>query len=101
MLICYSARKPKARKMAGKDRLKNNSKNAVRPLLRLNRLASLLSYASLRCRRVEEQMGNFQEDTDLQNTVGISARRFEESPFLNRYDGPDLVRVADHPLFQT
>ena len=37
-------------------------------------------------------MGNFQEDTDLQNTVGISARRFEESPFLSRYDGPDLVR---------
>ena len=37
-------------------------------------------------------MGNFQEDTDLQNTVRISARRFEESPFLSRYDGPDLVR---------
>lgn len=37
-------------------------------------------------------MGNLQEATDLQNNVKISARRFEESPFLCRYDGPDMVR---------
>jgi hypothetical protein len=78
--------------MADEDRSKNCIKNAVRPLLRLLRLAALLSCAPPRCRGVEEQMGNFQEDTDLQNTVGISARRFEESPFLSRYEGPDLVR---------
>ncbi|MEM7428891.1 MAG: aminomethyltransferase family protein [Pseudomonadota bacterium] len=35
---------------------------------------------------------NWQELSDLTNTVKVSARRFEESPYLDRYDGPDLVR---------
>ncbi|MHC8509764.1 MAG: aminomethyltransferase family protein [Rhodospirillales bacterium] len=35
---------------------------------------------------------NLQEPKDLKNTVGVSARRFEESPFIARYDGPALVR---------
>ncbi len=29
-------------------------------------------------------MGNLQEDTDLNQTIKISARRFEESPFIQR-----------------
>ena len=37
-------------------------------------------------------MGNFQEAADLTNTVGISARRFEESPFIERIDSPSMVR---------
>ena len=37
-------------------------------------------------------MGNFQEASDLENTVGISARRFEESPFIERTQHPDMVR---------
>ena len=37
-------------------------------------------------------MGNFQEASDLENTVGISARRFEESPFIQRTQHPDMVR---------
>ena len=37
-------------------------------------------------------MGNFQEVSDLENTVGISARRFEESPFIERTQHPDMVR---------
>ncbi len=37
-------------------------------------------------------MGNFQEATDLSSTVDISARRFEESPFIERTDGPGMVR---------
>ena len=35
---------------------------------------------------------NLQEDKDLKNTVGISARRFEESPFLERQDTAQMVR---------
>ena len=35
---------------------------------------------------------NLQEPRDRSNTVRISARRFEESPYVSRYDGPDLVR---------
>ena len=35
---------------------------------------------------------NIQEDTDINDTVRISSRRFEESPYLERYDGPDMVR---------
>ena len=37
-------------------------------------------------------MGNLQEAADLANTVGISARRFEESPFIERTDSPEMVR---------
>ena len=37
-------------------------------------------------------MGNFQEASDLENTVWISARRFEESPFIERTQHPDMVR---------
>jgi len=37
-------------------------------------------------------MANFQEATDLTNTVGVSARRFEESPFIERTDSPSMVR---------
>ena len=37
-------------------------------------------------------MGNFQEASDIENTVGISARRFEESPFIERTQHPDMVR---------
>ena len=35
---------------------------------------------------------NLQEDKDLTNTVEISARRFEESPFLERQDTAQMVR---------
>ena len=35
---------------------------------------------------------NLQEPEDRSNTVRISGRRFEESPFISRYDGPELVR---------
>ena len=35
---------------------------------------------------------NLQEAEDRSNTVRISGRRFEESPFISRYDGPELVR---------
>ena len=37
-------------------------------------------------------MKNLQESSDLQNTVRISARRFEESPFIARTDSPDMIR---------
>ncbi len=37
-------------------------------------------------------MANFQEDGDLQNTVKISARRFEESPFISRIDDTKMIR---------
>ncbi len=37
-------------------------------------------------------MGNLQEASDLTNTVEISARRFEESPFIERTDSPQMVR---------
>ena len=37
-------------------------------------------------------MKNLQEASDLTNTVRVSARRFEESPFIERTDHPDMVR---------
>lgn len=37
-------------------------------------------------------MKNLQEASDLTNTVRVSARRFEESPFIKRTDHPDMVR---------
>ncbi len=37
-------------------------------------------------------MSNLQEASDLTNTVTISARRFEESPFIERTGSPDMVR---------
>ena len=37
-------------------------------------------------------MSNLQEASDLTNTVAISARRFEESPFIDCIDSPDMVR---------
>ena len=37
-------------------------------------------------------MGNFQEDSDFNNNVGISARRFEESPFISRHETSNMVR---------
>ncbi|MDE0534267.1 MAG: aminomethyltransferase family protein [Albidovulum sp.] len=35
---------------------------------------------------------NLQEESDLRNTVAISARRFEESPFISRQDTSKMVR---------
>ena len=35
---------------------------------------------------------NIQEDLDINDTVRVSARCFEVSPFLERYDSPDMVR---------
>ena len=37
-------------------------------------------------------MSNLQEEKDLLNTVAISARRFEESPFIDRHDTSKMVR---------
>lgn len=37
-------------------------------------------------------MSNLQEASDLENTVAISARRFDESPFIERTDSPEMVR---------
>ena len=37
-------------------------------------------------------MPNFQEASDLAKTVTLSARRFEESPFIKRTDSPKMVR---------
>ncbi len=37
-------------------------------------------------------MSNLQEISDLENTVAISARRFEESPFIERTVSPKMVR---------
>ena len=37
-------------------------------------------------------MGNLQEESDLHNTVQISARRFEESPFISRIDDSKMIR---------
>ncbi len=37
-------------------------------------------------------MKNLQEASDLENTVAISARRFEESPFIARTNSPHMVR---------
>ena len=35
---------------------------------------------------------NLQEPEDRSNTVRLSGRRFEESPFISRYAGPELIR---------
>ena len=35
---------------------------------------------------------NLQEPEDRSNTVRVSGRRFEESPYVSRYDSPELVR---------
>ena len=35
---------------------------------------------------------NIQEDLDIDDTVRVSARSFEESPYLERYDSRDTVR---------
>lgn len=37
-------------------------------------------------------MTNLQEASDLQNTVKVSARRFEESPYIERTDSPEMIR---------
>ena len=37
-------------------------------------------------------MGNFQELSDLKKTVKISARRFEESPYIERTNSSEMVR---------
>lgn len=37
-------------------------------------------------------MSNLQEASDFENTVAISARRFEESPFIERTGSPKMVR---------
>ena len=37
-------------------------------------------------------MSNLQEASDLENNVSISARRFEESPFIDRTDSPEMIR---------
>ena len=37
-------------------------------------------------------MGNLQELSDLNKTIKISARRFEESPYIERTNSPDMIR---------
>ena len=37
-------------------------------------------------------MGNLQEEADLKQTIQISARRFEESPFIQRTNTLNMVR---------
>jgi len=37
-------------------------------------------------------MNNLQEASDLENTVQVSARRFEESPYIQRTDSEKMVR---------
>ena len=37
-------------------------------------------------------MGNLQELSDLNKTIKISARRFEESPYIERTYSPEMVR---------
>ena len=37
-------------------------------------------------------MTNLQEAADLNDTVTVSARRFEESPFISRQDTSKMVR---------
>ena len=37
-------------------------------------------------------MGNLQELSDLKKTIKISARRFEESPYIERTNCPEMVR---------
>ena len=43
-------------------------------------------------------MSNLQEVSNLENTVAISARRFEESPFIERTDSPKMVRGAPYGM---
>ena len=45
-------------------------------------------------------MVNLQEETDLDNNVLISARRFEESPFIARHDTSKMVRGVYAGRFQ-
>ena len=37
-------------------------------------------------------MGDFQELSDLKKTIKISARRFEESPYIERTYSPEMIR---------
>ena len=37
-------------------------------------------------------MGNLQEESDLKSTITISARRFEESPFIERTNTSNMIR---------
>ena len=37
-------------------------------------------------------MVNLQEEKDIANNVRISARRYEESPFISRYNSSETVR---------
>ena len=37
-------------------------------------------------------MRNLQEESDLKSTIPISARRFEESPFIERTNTPNMIR---------
>ena len=45
-------------------------------------------------------MVNLQEEKDLDNNVLISARRFEESPFIARHDTSKMVRGVYAGRFQ-
>ena len=46
-------------------------------------------------------MGNLQELSDLKKTIKISARRFEESPYIERTYSPEMVRgVMPEGIFQ-
>ena len=45
-------------------------------------------------------MINLQEEKDLLNTVQISARRFEESPFIERHDTSKMIRGVYANRFQ-
>ena len=38
------------------------------------------------------RMINLQEESDFENTVSISARRFEESPFIECHDTSRMIR---------
>ena len=38
-------------------------------------------------------MGNLQEEADLNQTIKISARRFEESPFIQRTNTSNRLEV--------
>ena len=35
---------------------------------------------------------NIQESLDIDDTVRVSSRAFEVSPYLDRYDSPDMIR---------
>ena len=39
-----------------------------------------------------DEMVNLQEEKDLENRVSISARRYDESPFIERHDTKNMVR---------